>query len=154
MSETRNLPDLTLAESANLLAIEIGSINRDHGFHEDWDIAEELESLATAVRDGSIDEGPAREPNALVLEEAAKVLRLNILGTKLMLATSELAEALDALRSDGLEGLGEGEWGEELADTKIRIDDVAHMTGVSIGNEVMRKVAKNRDRPYKHGRKF
>jgi NTP pyrophosphatase (non-canonical NTP hydrolase) len=94
---------------------------------------------------------------------------------KLMLAVSELAEAMEAyrhLKPEFLERLAsaddapidvpaEGfaeqiEWhknfGEELADTLIRLFDLADALDVDLLQEVCWKMAINELRPYKHGK--
>jgi NTP pyrophosphatase (non-canonical NTP hydrolase) len=75
--------------------------------------------------------------------------------TKLMLIVSEIAEAMEAHRTNapsdkipqflGIE--------EELADAIIRIMDLGHMLSINIAEAVIAKEAYNKSRPYKHGNK-
>lgn len=137
----------------NGVAQEIGQITEEKGFREDWHDAEFLEAVATAM------EAPTALLNGdvpLQLRRIANVLRTNVIGMKLMLTVSELSEGLESLRDTGYEGhmTGDGNLGEELADAKIRIDDLAEMIRVAIGDETMKKVQKNRSRPHKHGRQI
>lgn len=145
-----------VAAVINELSHDIGTWSRNHGFQEDWELADTLEGLSRAVLDGSIDEMPNRELNAMLLIKTARVLRNNIIGTKLMLIVSECAEAMETLRDHGVSGLmeGDGNFGEELADAAIRLSDTAHMMRSPIGDEIVRKVDANNSRPYKHGRKM
>jgi NTP pyrophosphatase (non-canonical NTP hydrolase) len=97
--------------------------------------------------------------------------RLNF-GERLMLVVSELAEALEADR--------EGKWAclaiqdfldpsmpkaeyenrvrgtvqEELADTIIRVADIAGIYKIDLDWHVKAKMAYNQTRPYKHGKKY
>lgn len=119
----------TTAAAINGLSAEIGEWSESKGFREDW-------------------------AGALIAESSAQ--QSNVISTKLMLTVSELSEALETLRDNGADGVlkGEGNFGEELADAVIRILDLAHMIGSPIGDEIMRKVESNNNRPYKHGRQF
>lgn len=67
----------------------------------------------------------------------------------LMLIVSELGEACEALRKGDCEGFA-----EELADVAIRLGDCCGAWGIDLEAEVKRKMAKNKLRPYKHGKKF
>jgi NTP pyrophosphatase (non-canonical NTP hydrolase) len=131
----------------NDVADEIGRINQDKGFRKDWDLAGELEELAGRMMHGYPED-------ADLLHRAAKALRINVVGMKLMLTVSELSEALESLRDTGIDGHneGDGNFGEELADAVIRLADLANIVRSPIGDEITRKVAVNNDRPYMHGR--
>lgn len=65
---------------------------------------------------------------------------------------SELSEALEAMRQgnyydrDGVT--------EELADTVIRIFDYAGAAGLPLSDILLEKMARNRERPYKHNKAF
>ncbi|MCP4900065.1 MAG: hypothetical protein GY906_24105 [bacterium] len=69
---------------------------------------------------------------------------------------SELSEALEALRT------GEPDKhlpklnpvGVELADCVIRIMDYCHAFSIPLGEAIEAKVAFNKGRPHKHGKKF
>ena len=110
----------------NDLAETCGSIADEKGFREDWKVAQ--------------------------TEEEA----MNIVGTKLMLTVSELGEALEEMRTNGIgkDGRYMGGFGEELADAIIRIFDLSDMLRIPIGDEVIRKMLKNGLREHKHGRRF
>lgn len=72
----------------------------------------------------------------------------NKLGTKLMLVTTELAEAMEAIRHHDRANLE-----EELADSLIRILDMAAGLGIDMDTVVNRKLAINSQRGYRHGGK-
>lgn len=161
MNDLSEVPELTPEGKAGVidgLATQIGEWSQAKGFREDWEMADRLECIGTTILG---NEPVFVEDNVelrKILNEAAQIIRNNVVGTKLMLMVSELAEALETLRDHGaqsiIEGRGEDNFMEELADAEIRIKDAAHMVGQSLGQAEMAKVEKNRDRPYKHGRKM
>jgi NTP pyrophosphatase (non-canonical NTP hydrolase) len=68
--------------------------------------------------------------------------------TQLCLIHSEVSEALEGFRKGDKENVA-----EELADVLIRVLDLAGGLGVDMDLEVTTKLAKNRQRGYKHGGK-
>ena len=79
------------------------------------------------------------------------------IGEVLMLAVTELAEAMEAHRdgnpaSEKIDGFSRVE--EELADTIIRVLDFAGGMGYDIGGALRAKMAYNETRPYRHGGKL
>jgi len=62
---------------------------------------------------------------------------------------SELSEALEALR----EHKPKEELAEELADCCIRIFDYCGRKKIDLERAILRKIEKNKDRPYRHGNK-
>ncbi len=73
---------------------------------------------------------------------------IHLVPTKLALIHSEISEALEAYRTNDRSGFD-----EELADAIIRILDVSHGLKTNLGEEVLVKMSKNRDRGYRHGGK-
>lgn len=69
------------------------------------------------------------------------------IGEALMLIVTELAEAMEAYRKQDQENFR-----EELADTFIRLLDLCGGLDIDIEEEIARKSAKNKLRPYKHGK--
>jgi len=79
------------------------------------------------------------------------------IGEVLMLAVTELAEAMEAHRrgnppSEAIDGYTQVE--EELADTIIRVLDLAAGAGLDLEGAVRAKMAYNETRPYRHGGKL
>ena len=67
----------------------------------------------------------------------------------LMLIVTELAEAAEAVR------VGDrANFGEECADTLIRLADVCEALGIDLEAEVIKKMARNAARPPMHGGKL
>ncbi|MBU3195680.1 nucleotide pyrophosphohydrolase [Clostridium algidicarnis] len=73
----------------------------------------------------------------------------NALGNRLMLITGEVAEAHEALRRKDYDNFK-----EELADIVIRTCDLAGGLDIDLEAEILKKIEKNKDRPYKHGKVF
>ncbi len=67
----------------------------------------------------------------------------------LALIHSEVSEALEADRNDDMRG-----YAEELADIIIRVLDHAEEENIDLGHCVERKMEKNRQREYKHGKNY
>jgi NTP pyrophosphatase (non-canonical NTP hydrolase) len=67
---------------------------------------------------------------------------------KLALITSEVSEALEAYRKDD-----PANFAEELADTLIRVLDLASGLGIDLDSAVAAKLEKNKQRGYRHGGK-
>src|SRR5882724_9078950 len=68
----------------------------------------------------------------------------------LMLVTTEVAEAAEAVRR----GDPKEEFAEELADVCFRVFDLAKALDLDLEGAVLRKMDKNRTRPWKHGGKL
>lgn len=71
------------------------------------------------------------------------------LAGKLMLVVSELGEALEASRNSDFDNFC-----EELADTCIRIFDLAGAFNIHLGDVIAAKMEKNEQRPYLHGKEY
>lgn len=67
----------------------------------------------------------------------------------LALIHSEVSEALEGYRKDRQDG--DGSLGEELADTVIRIMDMAVGLGINLEQQIMDKHKRNQLRPHRHG---
>lgn len=85
--------------------------------------------------------------------------------TKLALVHSEISEALsvhrdmydDATASDytGMTPMQEEDFSEELADIVIRVLDIVGFYGLDeFGEVIIDKMQKNRERPYKHAKRY
>ncbi len=125
--------------------------------------------LQNACHSNAVDKGFWEEDQAVVevLKSAPRVdaatlaakAQENITSTKLMLIVSESAEALEGLRqgnppSDKLHEWGHTQLEEELADIVVRVLDLSGFLGFNLIKAILRKMAVNAKRPYKHGKKF
>jgi len=66
-----------------------------------------------------------------------------------MLLVTEVAEAVEADREDNV-----GLLREEVADVAIRLFDLCGALGIDLENEIALKMAKNEDRPFRHGKQY
>ncbi len=78
-----------------------------------------------------------------------KMFLNNALATRLMLINCEVAEAVEGLRKGDLENFR-----EELADIFIRLGDLCGSLNINIEEEIIKKMKKNKERPYRHGKDF
>lgn len=78
-----------------------------------------------------------------------KLLTNNAIGNMLMLIVSEVAEAQEGLRKND-----EANFKEELADVAIRLFDMCEGLDIELEAEIAKKMAVNKDRPYKHNKAF
>ena len=74
---------------------------------------------------------------------------VNAISTRLMLIVGEAAEAQEGLRHNDRENFK-----EELADICIRVFDLCGGLDIDLESEILKKMSKNLDRPYKHGKAF
>jgi NTP pyrophosphatase (non-canonical NTP hydrolase) len=73
-------------------------------------------------------------------------------GTAVALMHSELSEALEAYRKLNGEEMREA-IAEEFADVCIRIFDTCGYMGLDLESAILKKMEKNKQRPYRHGGK-
>lgn len=106
-----------------------------------WDLPEQLQRLVE------------------VDHETAKWVQTHLIGTKLMLVVTELAEAFEELRdshpANHIYFVGEKPEGFpiEIADATIRLLDLAGRVGLNHGADIELKVAYNATRAFRHGGK-
>jgi NTP pyrophosphatase (non-canonical NTP hydrolase) len=67
---------------------------------------------------------------------------------KMALVTSEIGEAVEALRHDNWSGFT-----EELADIVIRVFDISEALGIDLESIIIKKMHYNSTRPHMHGKK-
>ena len=78
-----------------------------------------------------------------------KMFLNNALATRLMLINCEVAEAVEGLRKNDMENFK-----EEIADIFIRLGDLCGSLNINIEEEIIKKMKKNKERLYKHGKNF
>jgi NTP pyrophosphatase (non-canonical NTP hydrolase) len=71
-----------------------------------------------------------------------------ILLTKMALVTSEVGEAVEALREEDY-----GNIKEEIADICIRLFDICGFMNINLQQAILTKMGKNESRPMMHGKK-
>jgi hypothetical protein len=119
----------------------------------------DIDALASDCLVNAVNHGFYEEYNKMQIKlsddpELWKFFERIWLSNRLMLIVSELAEALEAVRHNNM-GIdpSSGGFGEELADTQIRLADLAeHTLNSSFSCAVRNKMNYNASRPYKHGR--
>jgi NTP pyrophosphatase (non-canonical NTP hydrolase) len=116
-----------IATGLDFMAQEAFDTSENHGFHDD------LNDMRRVIE--------KYEPRLL------KSFDIQIGLARLMLMVSELGEAAEGLRHGD-----EANYGEELADTMIRIGDEAMRRDVPLGTVTIEKMAKNIGRPRMHGK--
>lgn len=88
---------------------------------------------------------------------------LGLMATKLALIADEVCEAIRVHREiyegeirphSTMTDEQEQEFVEELADIIIRTLDIAGHYGFQLGETVVSKIDKNRNRPYRHGKRY
>lgn len=104
------------------------------------------EAHQNAVEHGFWDEWASEERDVLAGHAENYY---NAVGNMLMLIVSEVAEAQDGLRHGDTENFK-----EELADVAIRLGDLCGGLNIDLEAEIKKKMEKNKNRPYKHGKQF
>ena len=100
-----------------------------------------LKLLQVQIRQNAKEKGFWESPEGMYAEAIAR----------LSLIASEVFEAIELIR----EGKGyEKSLSSELADIVIRTLDFAEGYGIDLGEAIEKKMAVNKDRPYKHGKRF
>ena len=100
----------------------------NHGFYVDIDV---IMDHLVSVDKIELSEAAHRD---FVLAQLAKI-------------TGEVGEAVSAIQHGDDVGFA-----EELADVVIRVFDLADYLNIKIGDEIVQKMARNKNRPYKHGK--
>ena len=73
----------------------------------------------------------------------------NAIAARLALIHSEVSEALEALRVEDMDNFA-----EELADVVIRVADLAGGLEIDLGDEIVKKMEKNKVRGYMHNKRL
>lgn len=117
--------------------------------------AADMKTLAQKIHNNAVEKGFWKDLAEVELmkpvlkEEVYSAQYLNCVGQRLMLITSEVGEAEDALRKKDMENFR-----EEIADIVIRCFDLAGGLDFDLMEEINKKHAYNLTRPYKHGKEF
>jgi NTP pyrophosphatase (non-canonical NTP hydrolase) len=147
--------DLLLADIAERVEMGIGKygtkLQTYNGRDSLWDAYQEVIDLAMYLRKEIAERKNIRDWQRAVHANAKEKGfwddERNI-GEMLMLAVSELSEALEAFRKHD-----PANFAEELADTIIRVMDMAEGLGIDLESEIAKKHEYNRSRSYMHGGK-
>jgi NTP pyrophosphatase (non-canonical NTP hydrolase) len=124
MSETQ----VTLAEEFNNLASTVFEASASNGF---WKIDEISDFAIVPIK------------LALIGDEVSEALKVH---------REEFADTLE--NDNNMTAEQEYQFTEELADIVIRTLDLAGGLGLYIGESIMEKIEKNKDRPYRHGKRY
>ena len=109
---------------------------QEHGFWEDYEFVIDGESVA-------------KEINEVEATQSVKSMKNNAISTRLMLIVGEVSEAQEGLRHNDIDNFK-----EELADVAIRLADLCGGLEIDLEAEIEKKMEKNKNRPYKHGKSF
>lgn len=114
------------------------------GFWDDWALASQLESMATAL---------VTDEQRELCWQVSEALKRNVIGMKLALIHSEVSEMLEDLRRTPIDKLaGDENFADEAADVFIRLVDLTGALGIDLDASVEFKMEKNRAREHKHGK--
>lgn len=111
---------------------EAHRISKENGF---WDDFKDLEAHLKDNKPDSLAE-----------------YKFAVYSQKIALINSELSEGLEGLREDNLKGIDGLQ--EELADTVIRILDLAGKLQFDLEQAIVEKMERNKEREEKHGKNF
>ena len=117
--------------------LELGRVSNEnaveHGFYD----------VRQSIVDCIIESNNTGEVKARLLREYRTQWEL----CRLFLIVTELAEAGEDVRKGHKEHVG-----EEYADVLIRLVDNAYANGIDLGEQVVRKMHINHNRPFMHGK--
>lgn len=125
----------------------------------DKQITQALKVLQTEIHENAVNKGfwPELELCTKGISLEAVKAKVN-LGEKIALCHSELSESLEAIRKPGFEPDKHCpeflNFSIELADTVIRVFDLAEACGISMGEAMLAKMKFNQSRPHKHEKRF
>ena len=106
----------------------------------------DLQAMAETAWQIAEDKGHHENLSAIPLREATLV--------RLALVHTEVSEAVQHVKRHGMPPNTtylQGDLAEELADILIRVGDLAEGLGIDLGLAIMKKFAKNRERPMYFG---
>ena len=108
----------------------------------------EIDSLIFFAHANAVDKG-FWEKSKFNIDE-------DVLGSKLMLIVTEIAEGMEAVRKDNLDGVEpmSDSLCEELADAVIRICDLCGHLNLDLDTAIRNKMEYNKTREYLHGKRL
>ncbi|CAM2999939.1 MazG nucleotide pyrophosphohydrolase domain-containing protein [Hathewaya histolytica] len=116
-----------------------------------------IKQLAEEAHKNAVDHGFWEEEYNVITkmsvqgfnDREVKAVKRAFMCQRLMLIVTEISEAVSELRKDDKEN-----YSEELADIVLRVADTSLGDTVDIEKELIKKMDKNKNRPYKHGKLF
>jgi len=108
----------------------------------------EINKLIKDAHENAVKHGFWEEINSIKNPTIGNQMN-NAITTTLMLIVCEVSEAVEGLRKGDTKNFK-----EELADIAIRLADMCGGLDIDLETEIIKKMKKNADRPYKHGKAF
>ena len=109
----------------------------------------EINKLVQEAHENAVNKGFWDDYRKAISSDSPEKLINVYISQFLMLIVSELSEAQDGLRHGNYDNFK-----EELADVAIRLADLCGGLEIDLEYEITKKMERNKNRPYKHGKQF